>query len=263
VAGGAALRVTFSSLASQTRNPPLTQKSGHRPATFKWPDSASPCSSNNHHRRNPAMTTAVSSNSDPSHPSPSRGQTSRSQSTRSRAPSASASSPQRAASTSNHHNHSRQSSSARPVQDILPQNDMETSNLANYSKRSPSKDRPPTSTRTEAPRPHRRSSSKSTHNSHGPHPDMPSNTGVANNAGPAPVAHGVADARQSNARHSRSRTTIPTQSGKWILGKTIGAGSMGKVKLARKEDGTEQVSCFPVTCCWIVSFQRVSASGRV
>jgi hypothetical protein len=28
-----------------------------------------------------------------------------------------------------------------------------------------------------------------------------------------------------------------------MLGKTIGAGSMGKVKLARKEDGSEQV-CF-------------------
>jgi hypothetical protein len=26
-----------------------------------------------------------------------------------------------------------------------------------------------------------------------------------------------------------------------MLGKTIGAGSMGKVKLARKEDGSEQV----------------------
>ncbi|KJZ74606.1 hypothetical protein HIM_05956 [Hirsutella minnesotensis 3608] len=45
------------------------------------------------------------------------------------------------------------------------------------------------------------------------------------------------------SKQTRSRTTIPTQSGKWILGKTIGAGSMGKVKLARKEDGSEQVAC--------------------
>uniref|UniRef100_A0A8H7N820 Protein kinase domain-containing protein n=1 Tax=Bionectria ochroleuca TaxID=29856 RepID=A0A8H7N820_BIOOC len=47
----------------------------------------------------------------------------------------------------------------------------------------------------------------------------------------------------TSSKQSRSRTTIPTQSGKWILGKTIGAGSMGKVKLARKEDGGEQVAC--------------------
>lgn len=69
----------------------------------------------------------------------------------------------------------------------------------------------------------------------------------ANNPGPAPASHGVPDARAAVAsaagaqKHGRSRTTIPTQSGKWILGKTIGAGSMGKVKLAKKEDSNEQV----------------------
>lgn len=69
-------------------------------------------------------------------------------------------------------------------------------------------------------------------------------TAVANNAGPAavpPVMQAAADARANGAKQRTSRTSIPTQSGKWILGKTIGAGSMGKVKLARKEDGTEQV----------------------
>lgn len=67
-------------------------------------------------------------------------------------------------------------------------------------------------------------------------------TAVANNAGPSaipPVMQAAVDARATKQR--TSRTSIPTQSGKWILGKTIGAGSMGKVKLARKEDGTEQV----------------------
>ena len=62
-------------------------------------------------------------------------------------------------------------------------------------------------------------------------------TTAVNNGGPA-----AADARATGAKQRTSRTSIPTQSGKWILGKTIGAGSMGKVKLARKEDGTEQVS---------------------
>ncbi|PTB76631.1 protein kinase [Trichoderma longibrachiatum ATCC 18648] len=72
---------------------------------------------------------------------------------------------------------------------------------------------------------------------------------VNNNGSAAPASHsashGAADATHasSSAKQSRSRTTIPTQSGKWILGKTIGAGSMGKVKLARKEDGSEQVAC--------------------
>jgi hypothetical protein len=71
---------------------------------------------------------------------------------------------------------------------------------------------------------------------------------VANNGSPSapppPSSHGVADAPHhaaASSKQTRSRTTIPTQSGKWILGKTIGAGSMGKVKLARKEDGSEQV----------------------
>ncbi len=73
---------------------------------------------------------------------------------------------------------------------------------------------------------------------------MPAPTAVANNAGPAaipPVMQAAVDARATGAKQRTSRTSIPTQSGKWILGKTIGAGSMGKVKLARKEDGTEQV----------------------
>lgn len=69
---------------------------------------------------------------------------------------------------------------------------------------------------------------------------------AASNNGPAavpPVMQAAADARATGAKQRTSRTSIPTQSGKWILGKTIGAGSMGKVKLAHKEDGTEQVAC--------------------
>ena len=42
-------------------------------------------------------------------------------------------------------------------------------------------------------------------------------------------------------KSGKSRTTIPAQTGNWILGKTIGAGSMGKVKLARRAEGGEQV----------------------
>ena len=73
-------------------------------------------------------------------------------------------------------------------------------------------------------------------------------TAVANNGGPTaipPVMQAAAEARATGAKTRTTRTSIPTQSGKWILGKTIGAGSMGKVKLARKEDGAEQVGHLP------------------
>ncbi|CAK7262585.1 Serine/threonine-protein kinase [Sporothrix epigloea] len=53
----------------------------------------------------------------------------------------------------------------------------------------------------------------------------------------------IAENHVSNPRPTKSRTTIPTKSGKWILGKVIGAGSMGKVRLATKEDSNEQVAC--------------------
>lgn len=74
---------------------------------------------------------------------------------------------------------------------------------------------------------------------------------VAQNPGPAPVQPPAVDPRAAaNPNKTRSRTTIPTQSGKWILGKTIGAGSMGKVKLAKKEDGGEQASSTLFSFAW-------------
>ena len=41
---------------------------------------------------------------------------------------------------------------------------------------------------------------------------------------------------------ARRRTTIGASSGQWALGKTIGAGSMGKVKIAKNLNSGEQVS---------------------
>ncbi|KAI1846051.1 hypothetical protein JX266_007860 [Neoarthrinium moseri] len=190
------------------------------------------------------------------HQTHSPGQPSRSHSTRSRptssAAAAGAGAPHRSVSHHHHqghhhaHGHSRQSSSAaRPVQDILPQRDYEASNVA--SKRSSSRDRhaPPASRGPDPKDIHRRSSTRSA-STRPPPGDMAGPTAVANNAGPnaiPPVMQAAADARATGAKTRTTRTSIPTQSGKWILGKTIGAGSMGKVKLARKEDGTEQVAC--------------------
>lgn len=61
---------------------------------------------------------------------------------------------------------------------------------------------------------------------------------------PPPPSNGVpSDPTQARPQPSqgRRRTTIDTQTGKWGLGKTIGAGSMGKVKLAKNLETGDQV----------------------
>ncbi|KAF8542088.1 hypothetical protein BDD12DRAFT_729996 [Trichophaea hybrida] len=52
----------------------------------------------------------------------------------------------------------------------------------------------------------------------------------------------IDDPRQLHHVQRPRKTSIHGPSGTWNLGKTIGAGSMGKVKLARKADSTEQVA---------------------
>lgn len=52
--------------------------------------------------------------------------------------------------------------------------------------------------------------------------------------------------RQSGGQQVRRRTTIDATTGHWELGKTIGAGSMGKVKLARNKETGEQVGTSPM-----------------
>lgn len=49
-------------------------------------------------------------------------------------------------------------------------------------------------------------------------------------------------ASQPSSSQPRRRTTITTPTGQWALGKTIGAGSMGKVKLAKNMETGEQVN---------------------
>lgn len=48
-------------------------------------------------------------------------------------------------------------------------------------------------------------------------------------------------AAAASGTNVRRRTTIDATTGHWDLGKTIGAGSMGKVKLARNKETGEQV----------------------
>jgi hypothetical protein len=155
---------------------------------------------------------------------------SRTQSTRTRS-SAVPPSPQRASSS-----YSRPPTSSRPVEEILPQRDYETTNVAQSSRRR-STDRS-AAVRADSARNtagHHRASSRH----HYAPSDMSGTTAVANDGGPAPV---VTPIESRHTSKGRSRTTIPAKTGNWILGKTIGAGSMGKVKLARRVEGGEQVS---------------------
>jgi serine/threonine protein kinase KIN1/2 len=156
---------------------------------------------------------------------------SRSQSTRTRSTAAPLN-PQRTTSTGHH----RSSLAHGAVEEVLPQNNYETMTGAQISRRSSSKDRQiPSRSDSQAHSGHHRQqhSRQST--------DM--STTVANGVGPAPVVVPV-ETRHTGRSSGKSRTTIPAQTGNWVLGKTIGAGSMGKVKLARRVEGGEQV-CFP------------------
>jgi hypothetical protein len=138
-------------------------------------------------------------------------------------------SPQRA-----HSSHHRTSSRHGAIEEVLPQRDYETTNVAQTSRRSSSKDRPPPS-RTESTR-----SASEHHRSHRSRHSTDMATVAANGGGPAPVITPT-ESRHTGRGSGKSRTTIPAPTGDWVLGKTIGAGSMGKVKLARRVEGGEQV----------------------
>lgn len=62
-------------------------------------------------------------------------------------------------------------------------------------------------------------------------------------SGPPQTGSGAQVHSAASAAPKR-RTMITTPSGQWALGKTIGAGSMGKVKLAKNMETGEQVSSF-------------------
>lgn len=125
--------------------------------------------------------------------------------------------------------------------------DYETTNVArpSPSRRSNSRDRdyappPQHSGRTDSVRSTHRSNSRSGPSQ--PAPDAPVTPTAPVNGEPAGGrAHGDR-ASQGPPGPVRRRTTIGTQTGQWSLGKTIGAGSMGKVKLAKNLETGEQVT---------------------
>lgn len=85
-------------------------------------------------------------------------------------------------------------------------------------------------------------------------------TNVARRASDASMMSSVTNGTDSKGRRmsnasqvsppldKKRRATIKSRSGTWELGKTIGAGSMGKVKLARHAETHEQVSHRWDTC---------------
>jgi hypothetical protein len=127
----------------------------------------------------------------------------------------------------------------------VAQRDFEITNVAmpSSSRRSSSRDGQP-DYRSDASRSHQRTSSRpgSSRNS----TDMSGATTVVNGGPtsipqPATVTYSERPQASSQPSSGRRRTSIATSTGTWLLGKTIGQGSMGKVKLAKNLETGEQV----------------------
>lgn len=139
----------------------------------------------------------------------------------------------------------RQPSSSGPAQLAnVARRDYETTNVA----RPPSSRRSSSRERSYAPAPPKRTDS--TRRQSGRPSHSRNSSQVA--AGAPPAANGTSAATpsraplqdpssQAGAGGAKRRTTIPAQTGQYTLGKTIGAGSMGKVKLAKNLESGEQV----------------------
>lgn len=153
---------------------------------------------------------------------------------------------------------SQSQSNARPLSSSqqaslagVARKDYETTNVARSSsnRRSSSHDRshgaPPK--RTESTRDSRRTSARpSSRSRNSSHMSATGNAGPTGPSGAVQTPSGArphpdAAAQGNIGSSTRKRTEIDAQTGKWSLGKTIGAGSMGKVKLAKNLESGEQV----------------------
>ncbi|KAL8947410.1 MAG: hypothetical protein Q9222_006304 [Ikaeria aurantiellina] len=136
------------------------------------------------------------------------------------------------------------SSSQQPQLANVARRDYETTNVArpSSSRRSSSRERsyaaPPPPKRTESTRDSRRQSGRPSHSRNSSHAAAPNGASTATPPRPPPSE----STAQGNGGAAKRRTTIPAQTGQWSLGKTIGAGSMGKVKLAKNLETGEQVA---------------------
>ncbi|KAJ5578038.1 uncharacterized protein N7459_007002 [Penicillium hispanicum] len=126
--------------------------------------------------------------------------------------------------------------------DSVARRDFEASNAARMpSRREPSSERSrerPSTARTESNRRHQRNPSSQGH----PRESIDAvGTVAADRTADSAHATGTHGSTIASAQ-PRRRTTITTPTGQWALGKTIGAGSMGKVKLAKHLETGEQVA---------------------
>jgi hypothetical protein len=138
----------------------------------------------------------------------------------------------------------RASSSQQPPLANVARRDFEQSNLAQApsSRRSSSRDRAAPNQQSQYPV--RTDSMRANHHRTSSRTDRYPSIDAA--AQQQPPTNGVAaepsHTRSSQPSAGRRRTTIDTSTGRWGLGKTIGAGSMGKVKLAKNLETGEQVA---------------------
>ncbi|KAJ5767212.1 uncharacterized protein N7511_004828 [Penicillium nucicola] len=134
--------------------------------------------------------------------------------------------------------HDRRPPSNHAALESVARRDFEASNVARMpSRREASSDRSqerPSTARTETTRRHQRQPSSQRQRESF---DMASTSATQE---PAQSATGTS--APAAAAAPRRRTTITTPTGQWALGKTIGAGSMGKVKLAKNTETGEQVA---------------------
>lgn len=143
------------------------------------------------------------------------------------------------------------SSSQQPPLAEVGRRDYEASNVVRSpsSRRSSSRDRShpiTTMKRSESTRDSRHTPTRPGHSRHSSHISATvAAAAIANGAtapGSSPVGKPQSDAAShGNGSSNKRRTTITAQTGQWTLGKTIGAGSMGKVKLAKNLETGEQV----------------------
>lgn len=149
------------------------------------------------------------------------------------------------------HSMDRPTSSSQQAQLAnVARRDYETTNLARppSSRRSSSRERSyaaPPPKRTDSTRDTRRQSARPSHsrNSSQVATSAPTTNGAS--TGTPSRAPTQEPTSQGNGTAAKRRTTIPAQTGQYSLGKTIGAGSMGKVKLAKNVETGEQVCRLP------------------
>jgi serine/threonine protein kinase KIN1/2 len=157
------------------------------------------------------------------------------------------------ATSSRSHSYDRPPPSNQAALTNAARRDYENPNLArpSSSRRSSSREgqhqESSQSYRSESTRTSHRSGSRHGHShGHSRHSnDMSGAATVVANGGSTPVPSSTVTAPSERSAPSsgqpRRRTTITAQTGSWALGKTIGAGSMGKVKLAKNLETGEQV----------------------